>query len=186
MRTLSPPAAPAAESVLWAGRPRPRPIGLAPDERAPAVLTLGWFAIASYAVLWALDRGGSAYAVLLAAAPLAFLVRNGLRLWRAHRLRAARRYVLTGEAAYWYEGEAVTRAVPLADVGEVSVHRHGRATATVVLGPTNRAAEVLRRSSTRATTGRQALAPAFESLPAADAEEAARVVRQEAGTLTGE
>lgn len=133
-------------------------------------------------MLWALDRGPNAWTLALAAAPVGFLVRNGLRLWRAHRLRSRRRYGIGETAAYWFEGEDLEHAIALADVREVSVHHHGRGTATVVLGPTSRAAEVLRRSSTQTTTGRAALAPAFEGLAVSRAKEASTLLQVRGAT----
>ena len=157
------------ERVLWEGRPRRRPIGLAPDERAPAILTLGWFAIASYALLWALDRDLDAtWVVLAAGVPTAFLLSNLRRLFSRHRARRGLSYVLTDRRVLWLAGGHVTEELPLAEVTEVSVHHHNARAGTVVLGPTSRAAEVLRRSDARAK-GRAILAPALEDLGDAEA-----------------
>ena len=167
----------AGETLQWTARPRTRLLGLAPDERAPAILSLGWFGIASYALLWALGRDLAwPWALAVAAVPAAFLALNFRRLLQSHRARGGRAYVLTDRRALWLHGGALARQLPLSEVREASLHRHGRRTATVVLGATNRAAEILRRSSTRATTGRAALAPAFEGLDAAAAEEALRLL----------
>ena len=167
----------AGEAVRWRGRPRARPLGLAPEERAPAILSLGWFGIASYALLWALGRDFSwVAAVAVAAVPTAFLALNARRLTARHLRRRARHYVLTDRRALWLDGPRVARALALAEVRAVSVHAHGPRTATVVLGPTNRAAEVLRRSSGPATAGRAALAPAFEGLDASAAAAAAALL----------
>ena len=158
------------ERLLWEGRPRARAIGLAPDERAPAILTLGWFGIASYAVLWAVDRQLDwPYALLLAGAPVAFLALNASRMLRRHRRRSGRAYVLTDRRVLWLSRGRVAEQLPLSEVSEVSVHHHDARTGTVVLGPTSRAAEVLRRSDARARR-RAELAPAL-----ADVQEAERV-----------
>ena len=152
------------ERVLWAGRPKGRPIGLAPDERAPAILTFGWFGIASYALLWAFDRELAwPYALLLAGVPAAFLALNAARLLRRHRRRRARAYVLTDGRVLWLSGKRLAEQLPLSDVDEVSLHRHGAKTGTVVLGPTSRAAEVLRRSDARARPHAR-LTPALEDV----------------------
>lgn len=159
----------AGERILWEGRPRVRAIGLAPDERAPGILTLGWFGIASYALLWGLDRGvGAAWTAAVAWVPAGFLLVNARRLLARHRARRARGYVLTDRRVVWLEGGRVVRGLPLAAIAEASVHGHGGGTGTVVLGPTSRAAEVLRRSGPRAKA-RAALAPALEDIKDAEA-----------------
>ena len=167
------------ERVLWAGRPKGRPIGLAPDERAPAILTLGWFAIASYALLWALDRELAwPYALLLAGGPAAFLMLNASRLLRRHRRRSGRAYLLTDRRVLWLSGGRIAEELPLAEVSDVSVHHHNARTGTVVLGPTSRAAEVLRRSDARARR-RAELAPALTDV--AEAELVYALVRSATG-----
>ena len=167
------------ERVLWEGHPRARPIGLAPDERAPAILTLGWFGIASYALLWAVDRDlGAGWVAVAAGVPGAFLLGNVRRLIGRHRARRALSYVLTDRRVVWLDGGRVAEELPLSEVTEVSVHHHGARTGTVVLGPTSRAAEVLRRSDARAK-GRAILAPALEDLE--DAEAVYEAVRAAAG-----
>ena len=167
------------ERVTWTGQPKGRLPGLAPQERAPAILSLGWFGITSYALLWALDREvGAAVALAMVLVPGVFLFINARRLIQHYRERSERAYAITTERVWWLARNRVNETIPVADITEVSVHHHGNGSGTVVLGPTSRTAEVLRQSSARAR-GRAVLAPALEELE--DAEAVYRLLRARVG-----
>ena len=154
---------------MWSGRPVRRLPGRGARELAPLLLTLGWLLVTAYVASWALDRDfGLPWGFLAPLVPLALAGYNGLRLARAYRAYASRTYALTPEHAILLRpGERPLR-LPLAELREVSYAERRGGVGTVVLGPTNRAAEILRRSTSRAR-GRVELAPAFEDV--ADARE---------------